>query len=106
MNQMNLKIDGDRRAFDPGESVSVQLNWELEKRVDEIRIRLVWFTRGRGDADFELIQEESVDSPQLTGSESFQFQLPGFPCSLQGELFSLIWAFEAELIPLKEIYRK
>ena len=106
MNQLNLKFDEDRKEFLPGETVSVQLEWELENKVERIDLRLFFFTRGHGDTDFELVQKESVEQPERRGKQSFQFSLLSLPYSFEGKLFSIIWAIEAELFPLQEIYRE
>ncbi len=106
MNQLHLEIDHGRTAFNPGEAVTVHLEWELGNEADEIKVRLIWFTTGHGSSDFDRIQEESILSPGLLGRQSFQFTIPQMPYSFQGEYFSLTWAFEVELFPLKEIYRQ
>ena len=106
MNRLELNIEEGRLSFSPGEAVNVELEWELEERTTEIKLRLVWFTKTKGKPEFELIQEESISNPDLTGKRSFKFQIPIMPYSFQGKLFSLIWAFEAELIPGKRIFRQ
>ncbi len=106
MNQLNLNFDEARKEFLPGKTVSVQLEWELLNEVERIDLRLFFFTRGHGDTDVELVQKESIEQPGKRGKQSFQFSLLSLPYSFEGKLFSIIWAIEAELFPLKEIYRE
>ena len=106
MNTLDLNIDDGRTAFNPGETVSVQLNWELQEKVDEIKLRLIYFTNDEGYTDFKMVQAESIESPELIDSETFKFQLPTLPYSFKGNLFSLTWAFEAELVPLKKFHQQ
>lgn len=103
----NLKIDvrDGRRNFHPGETVPITCAWQLEKQPKRVEVRLVWYTRGKGDADVSVVQTVEFDQPRTLGLEHTELQLPEGPYSFSGKLISLIWAVELIVEPSGESHR-
>lgn len=106
MSRVKINIDNNRTTFLPGETVPVQLEWDLDQAPGTIILNLFWFTKGHGNREFERVQSETVEDPGLGGKADFEFSFPPIPYSFHGKCFSLIWAFDAELVALKETFRQ
>jgi len=103
----NLKIDvrDGRRNFRPGETVPITCAWQLEKQPKRVEVRLVWYTRGKGDSDVSVVQTVPFAQPRELGLERTELQLPEGPYSFSGKLISLVWAVELIVEPSGESHR-
>lgn len=106
MSQVKINIDNHRTAFSPGETVPVQLEWDLDQDPGTIILNFFWFTKGHGNREFELAQSETIEDPGTFGKTDFEFSIPPMPYSFQGKYFSLDWAFDVELSATKETFRQ
>lgn len=95
MNQITLRIDGDRTAFRPGETITGTVRWALEEAPSEFAVRLFWYTRGKGTEDVGVVDEVPVTVGDAAGEQTFSFRLPAGPYSFSGRLISLMWSIEA-----------
>lgn len=87
-------IDEGRRVFAPGDQVAGRVSWHLEEDPEEVSLRLLWRTEGRGSQDVEVVGREEFGAPGLRDQRSFSFRLPAGPYSFSGSLISLIWGLE------------
>lgn len=89
-----IELEDGRTSFRPGQTVSGEARWELEKDPTEVVLRLFWFTEGRGTRDVAVVNSERFEAPGFHDRRTFSFQLPEGPYSFSGKLISLIWALE------------
>ncbi|MBS0205745.1 MAG: hypothetical protein JSS49_22820 [Planctomycetes bacterium] len=98
MSELAIHLD-DRTAFEPGETISVLIDWSLQIQPDAIELRAVWNTAGKGTTDVGIEQTLRIDSPNLSDSRRVSFTLPAAPYSFSGTLISLVWALELVALP-------
>jgi hypothetical protein len=103
----NLKIDtrDGRRDFAPGEMVPLACAWQLDEPPESVEVRLVWYTRGKGDQDVRVVETIRYDAPGAMDMKRPEFTLPEGPYSFSGKLISLIWAVELIAEPSGESHR-
>jgi hypothetical protein len=94
-----IEIKLEKLSYSPGETVSGSVRWQLEESVENIEIRLFYYTEGKGTSDVEIVESTTIPSPPLSGSHEFRWSLPQSPYSFSGTLISLVWAIEAVLLP-------
>ena len=99
MDLIELRTDGDRTAYDPGETISGTVSWRLGAPAQGVEVRLFWYTRGKGTTDVQVAKAQHFDSAGASGNRPFRFVLPEEPYSFSGKLISLIWALEAVVQP-------
>jgi hypothetical protein len=89
-----LSTTDGRTAFEPGEAIEVTAEWQLENEAESIELRLVWFTRGKGDTDVSVVERVPFEFPSLSETRTATLQLPLAPYSFSGKLVSLCWSIE------------
>jgi hypothetical protein len=94
MNELDIQIDEGRTAFEPGETIGVNLEWSLPRAPSELQLCAVWNTVGKGTTDVGTEQSMTIDSPGAAESRRVEFKLPAAPYSFSGRLISLVWALE------------
>ena len=97
-------VDG-RTAFEPGETIEVLAEWQLEERPDRVEVRLVWYTSGKGERDWSLVEAVPFENVPLFDSRRCELHLPDSPYSFSGKLISLVWAIEVIVEPGDESRR-
>lgn len=103
---MSLSIDLDgKTAFEPGTELQARLQWDLPSAPDDLQLRLVWNTTGKGTRDLEVVQTHTIRGAAAAGYEDFSLSLPHEPYSFSGSLISLIWALELIAFPSRESTR-
>lgn len=105
MNRLSIKPADGRTAFEPGETIGVDAEWELDSEPEAFELRVVWNTSGKGATDLGVEKTLSIDSPGLAESRRFDVQLPPAPYSFSGRYVSLIWALELVAQPSEESAR-
>ena len=98
MSQLAIRLDG-RTAFEPGETISVEIEWSLPSPVDAIELRAVWNTVGKGTKDVGIEEILTIASPNVKESRLVNVALPTAPYSFSGTLISLVWALELVVLP-------
>lgn len=91
---MEVATDGGRESFSPGEWVEGRVSWHLAEAPESIELRLLWYTRGKGDQDMAVVEAVPFAHPAAEGRETFRVHLPAGPYSFSGKLISLVWALE------------
>lgn len=102
MSELELKIRDGQTHFTPGETVTVDLEWDLPKRPQRLELCLLWHTEGKGDEDGEVEVRESIDINEARGQRSIDVHVPRRPYSFVGKLISLRWYLELSAWPSKE----
>ena len=100
---ITINLNQTPAGYAPGESIGGTVEWtELNAKTSRVEIRLIWYTEGKGDTDFAIIETITEDSPAPTGSKKFSFVAPTRPFSFSGKLISLIWAVEVVEFPSRD----
>ena len=105
MTSLAIRTTDDRTAFQPGEAISIEVQWDLPDEPEVIEVRLVWNTSGKGDTDVGVEQTISLDAPEPFGTRQLELELPAAPYSFSGKLISLVWALELVAKPSDESCR-
>ncbi len=99
MNELRIDVNGERRWFLPGETLSGRAFWRLEDDAEALEVRLFWYTSGKGTEDVEVVDSVRIESAGIAGETSFSFPLPDGPYSFSGSLITLTWALELIALP-------
>ena len=94
MNQLDITAQNAKQNYRPGEWFEGRAEWQCDHDVEAVEVRLIWFTRGKGDTDVSVLDVQREENPPRIGCRTFRFQLPDSPYSFSGKLISLIWAIE------------
>jgi hypothetical protein len=97
--QMTIEIEGSRRAFSPGDTLSGRVTWTLERDPTDVELRLFWYTAGKGTQNVGIQNAIVFDNPTLRENRDFRMTLPNAPFSCSGSLVSIIWALELLIEP-------
>ena len=90
----DISVTGDRTAFEPGETIEITVEWLFDEQVDSVELRLVWYTRGKGDTAVSVVERVPFQFPSPSESRTVSFDLPLAPYSFSGKLISLCWSIE------------
>jgi hypothetical protein len=98
---MNIRLGlrDNRTSYRPSEDVEGAVLWEAPETPKLAEVRLLWFTRGKGTEDLEVVATETFSDPQPGDTRTFKLRLPEGPYSFNGRLIALIWAVEFVLEP-------
>ncbi len=99
MNTVSISTHDGRTEFSPGDRLEIEASWQLAESPRAVDVRLVWYTRGKGDTDVCIVDETRFDQPRPFESRKCDFRLPEAPYSFSGKLVSLVWAVEAVVEP-------
>ncbi len=102
MVELEIRLADGRARYAPGEAIRGTAEWRAAGDVDELEIRLIWFTEGRGDRDVAILDEVKIDTPSPSGERDFEFAAPDSPLSFSGQLITLQWAVELVALPSRE----
>ena len=105
MNQLDLTTQDRKLFFRPGEWIEGRAEWQLDRDARSVEVRLIWFTRGKGDTDVSVLDSQRIDAPARSDSRAYRFRLPEGPYSFSGKLISLVWAIELVAEGIKEAAR-
>lgn len=96
---LRIGFRGGRTVFRPGETIEGAALWELDAAPELAEIRLLWFTRGKGTEDGEVVATQRFDAPAAGDTRAFSLTLPPAPFSFSGRLVSVLWAVELVVKP-------
>ncbi len=105
MSELKIELRDGRTAFQPGAELAGVANWESAAPPRAVEVRLLWFTRGKGTEDVQVVNTVRFDDLQAGVARPFRFRLPPAPYSFSGRLISLRWAVELVLLPTKDSTR-
>ena len=94
---------GIEPKFQPEDAIAGNVKWDgLPEDTEELEVRLIWFTIGKGDQDAQFVDVKKVSQPAPRGFVDFDFIAPHRPNSFAGKLISLQWAVEVIAFPQRE----
>lgn len=105
MTELKLETSGGRTTFEPTETLELTAQWTLQIRPVALEVRLVWYTRGKGDTDVQVVDTRRIENPPAFGTQQVAFHLPEGPYSFSGKLISLVWAAELVVLPSTDSHR-
>lgn len=94
MSSFDIEIEGDRRAFGPGESLRGRAIWMLEKPAEYLELLLFWQTSGYGTQDMAVAESVRFEKPTMEEEREFTLTLPEGPYSFRGKLITIGWYLE------------
>ena len=106
MSNLTVRLTSQNPILVPGAEMEVDLEWDLDHPAENLELRLVWNTSGKGDQDMKVAKTYHLASPGRTGSQRMSIVLPWGPYSFSGRLISLGWAFELVSLPDEESVRE
>ena len=96
--RIKLKLDGQGRTFDPGETLTgaYSLDGVAPQDVRAAELSVLWHTEGKGDEDMSVHHFERVDAKNgepvdLRQPRSFSTTLPNSPLSYSGLIVRICW---------------
>ena len=102
---LTLAFDKAVAEYVPGETISGTATWKaLPEKTNQLSVRLIWYTQGKGDRDVDLISglDIEVAAELQSGEQKFEFIAPHRPHSFSGKLIELTWAVELIAYPSKD----
>ncbi len=97
---IELSLTSEQTAFLPGDIISGTIRWaDIKENSEQIAVRLIWYTKGKGQQNHGVLETISVANPPTRGESGFQFTAPHRPYSFSGKLISLVWSIEAIVFP-------
>ena len=102
---VNLSLDGSRRRFAPGETVSgsIMVTCVEDWIVASAEVMLFWRTEGRGDQDTGVAATMVLAPPGATAGRAlqgaFSFILPDMPWTYHGTALKIHWVVGAYARP-------
>ena len=97
---MQIQLHQNQTSFVPGNIISGTLSWaDAKAGTAQIDVRLIWYTRGKGQRNHRVIDTHTIPNPENSGESRFEFAAPHRPYSFSGKLISLVWAIEAIMFP-------
>ena len=99
-DRLLIQPRGLRTSYRPGETVEGDAAWDLQFPAESVEVRLIWYTRGKGTTDVEVVEARSFPAAGRKGRGGFRFVVPAEqPYSFSGRLISVIWALELIVEP-------
>lgn len=93
MKSSGITLNQVKKQFAPFERIEGRVTWNLDQVPKHLEIRLFWFTDGKGNEEFGVIDILRLQTIQQ-GEAEFSFDLPEGPYSFSGNLITLIWGLE------------
>lgn len=95
---VRVLLDGNRRVYQPGETLSGEYRLESLKLVEPaaVEVSVLWHTEGQGDEDLAVHHFERLSAGEQPGLDlrrprRFSTRLPSSPLSYQGEIVKIHW---------------
>ncbi len=97
MSGLRIVLTQTLPAFQPGEAVEGEVQWDLPEYTGELELTLRWTTEAKGEAEEpEGVGSQVVEVQASPGSRPFRFALPAGPWSFEGRLVSVKWSLLLE----------
>ena len=94
-----LNLNFSKTDYRPGETISGELTWNLDRIIKSIELRLTWVRLGVGDPEAVVVDTRQIPGDSPNGRAHFQFMAPAAPYSFMGALFAINWLVEASTNP-------
>lgn len=105
MSELEIRPDGGRTTFEPGEEIAGTVAWRGAEAPATVELRLFWWTSGKGTRDLEVVAQQTFEAPLPRDERPFRLRLPTTPVSFSGGLITLSWGLELVAEPDTESVR-
>ena len=102
MSTLTLETADNRTTFHPGETLELIATWELDTPPEALELRLTWYTLGKGDSDYCIVEKVAIESPVAAGTHNASIALPHGPYSYSGKLVSIAWSVALVVLPSED----
>lgn len=96
-----IKLNVFKENLHPFEHVQGECSWDLgDELPKEISICLLWYTQQRHYTTYHttnVVEKWTAKNPSKVDKLEFDFKMPGFPYSFDGELFCIGYAIEVSM---------
>lgn len=99
---LHIHLDQNRTKYEPGESVTGTISWQLSEPPRMLEVQLSWTTRGKGTVDNEIVAAQTFENLPAAGERPFSVNLPDTPYSFSGKLISVLWQIRLLARPSKD----
>ena len=106
MSALRIDSSDGQRAYQPGETISGRVTWQVDEPPQSAELRLFWYTSGKGTEDVGNVDSVVFQTPQMNDDRAFSLALPRQPYSFSGKLISLVWALELIVEPGANVARQ
>ena len=96
--QIQIKLDGEKRRYGPGETLTGSYHLDVESAHDlrAVEFSVLWFTEGKGDPDMAVhafTRRDPTDATftSVTQPQTFSTLLPDGPLSYNGLIVKVRW---------------
>ncbi len=101
-HRVQIRFEGGRAAFAPGEAVAVRMHLDPEtaSSLTSLDLEWRWQTEGKGTEDVGVFHSEAVPVDRQAGQARFAFKsppLPPTPWSYEGKLLTIRWGVRLRL---------
>lgn len=100
---VSIALDDPRAQHVPESTFAATVRWSGGEENTTGVVRLVWWTEGKGDRDFEIVAEHELDAVGGEGEAALEFTYPALPYSYSGKVVSIRWGIEAAFRPGKHL---
>ena len=56
MTELKIETSGSDEQFQPGAEIKGAVGWKSDKPVRQVELRLLWYTKGKGSQDVEVVR--------------------------------------------------
>ena len=101
---LRVELENDESVLSPGGILIGKIIWESSQTPRSIEAYLAWATEGKGDEDGDMVVEQEWTPTAASGTQSFRWQLPRGPLSLDGKLIRIRWSIECSTVKPDEAF--
>jgi hypothetical protein len=91
---LEIFVADSHTTFTPGQEITGQVRWALDRAPSWLEVRLFWYTEGKGTQDVRVMAQERFTDLDAHGEKPFRLRAPVSPPSCSGRLVSIRWALE------------
>ena len=101
---ISLELDRKDGCYAPGDTITVEVHWDLNELPEAIFASLRWQTEGKGTDDSSVVTEEQIKPTSMKGRESITLRAPRAPLSFSGKLIRLNWFVDVFIEEEDKVY--
>lgn len=91
----SIQLDDVSKTYRPSEPIAGTAQWQSDKPLEQVELRLVYSTSGIGTQDVETLAIQRFDHPGASESRRFELLIPAdIPWTFSGKHVSLLWTLE------------
>ena len=64
---LQIRFHEDKKSYQPKEAIDVGIQWDLGQPAERLELRLLWYTRGKGEQDVNVVDTVIIEQPAEHG---------------------------------------